>query len=452
MPQLAMPPAVLPGNVEQGVRQVLAEHPLAGMPGGGLPVFGALESGAAGTAWPSPVGIDVRLSKKYKRQQQGLLHLRLQGGRLTSDSVVELRAESAAFAAPLVQCVSLEAGEIHELDALRFVPRLAGAEQIRFAVTVKTSTKTPLGRWLGSVETLVEDDEKKKVEAGRDVIIVGGELPARDVPDFENLLGAAGSGWQSLSLVPDRNYNRRLRNACPEMLDPAPPAWTSVWPPGGTAAGAMYIRDRQTGAACAVGVVCGTSASLGRGGDPAVAWWLQPAPYDAYQHGRLSRRHALLTLHDGRAWVTDGSTNGTWLNGERLAPAEICLLASGDRLEPARVVPLEVTLLALRGAVHAVWLSRIDALGEQLRYLLADCQAPVGVTLPGRREPSLWLAWRRAPAGGAEALASIGQEATFQSLGARQDRVLGDRYCLRWQPFSAPLEQPDYLNQLNSLA
>ena len=352
-----MPPAALPDNVEQGARQVLAEHPLVGMPVGGVPAFGGFEPGAAGTAWPSPVGVDVRLSKKYKRQQQGLLHLRLQGGRLTSDSVVELRAKSAAFAAPLVQCVSLEAGEIHELDALRFVPRLAGAEQIRFAVTVKTYHQDAVGKMvgLGGDSRRGRREEEGRGRPRRDYR--RRQLPAREVPDFENLGTRVPVGspcrWSRIAtttggcgmLVP--------------MLDPAPPAWTSVWPPGGTAAGAIYIRDRQTGGAPRGGRGVRHVGEPGARGDPAVAWWLQPAPYDAYQHGRLSRRHALLTLDGGRAWVTDWSTNGTWLNGERLAQSEICLLAGGDRLEPARVVPLKVTLLALGGTVHAAWLSRI---------------------------------------------------------------------------------------------
>ena len=95
------------------------------------------------------------------------------------------------------------------------------------------------------------------------------------------------------------------------------------------AQGAVQPRDEHTGLAQTVAVICGTSASLGRGGDPAVAWWLQPSPFDAQQTGRLSRRHLSLELRSGRAWATDGSTNGTWLNDERLTEVAAALVGAG---------------------------------------------------------------------------------------------------------------------------
>jgi len=350
------------------------------------------------------------------------------------------------------QTVGLEPGETQELDALRFVTQIAGAEQIRIAVTVKTSAKIPLGRWAGAVVITVEDEEQKP-QAGRDVIIVGGALPSSNLPEFDNLLGG-GSGWKSLDLQPDRNFNRRLVQACPPASDPMPSLSdpSRAWPTGVTAQGALLIRDRYTGAAGAVGGVCGTSASLGRGGDQAIAWWLQPAPYDAYQHGRLSRRHATVALGEGRAWLTDWSANGTWLNGERVTKAESCLVADGDRLDPAHVVPFKVELLASRNQVHAIWLHRIDALGDQFRYLLADAQMPIPFALPGQSEPSLWLAWQWTRSGGAEALICTAQATTFQSIEEFHDQSLTDRYSLMWQSYSAPVEQSDTLRQLNALA
>ena len=128
-----------------------------------------------------------------------------------------------------------------------------------------------------------------------------------------------------------------------------------------------------------------------------MGWWLQPVPYDAHQHGRLSRRHATMDLHDGRAWITDWSTNGTWVNGERLPKSEISLLADGDHIEPANVVPFKAGLFAQQDTVHAVWLHRTDTLASQLCYLLTDCQVPVPILLSGQCAPSLWLAWQRTP-------------------------------------------------------
>lgn len=54
-----------------------------------------------------------------------------------------------------------------------------------------------------------------------------------------------------------------------------------------------------------------------------------------------SSLHARLFVQGGRLWVEDlGSTNGTWLNGERLDGPRP--LARGDRVQVGRTV-LEVT-------------------------------------------------------------------------------------------------------------
>lgn len=144
-----------------------------------------------------------------------------------------------------------------------------------------------------------------------------------------------------MELQPDHAFNRRLAAACPEPIGMIVPAYVSEhgWPVGARAQAAVWVYDQHTGLRHAISAVCGPTASLGRGGDPAVAWWLRPSPYDAHQHGRLSRCHAALELRDDRAWIADRSTNGTWLNGERLSKATPFLLAHEDRLEPAQVVP-----------------------------------------------------------------------------------------------------------------
>ncbi len=55
-------------------------------------------------------------------------------------------------------------------------------------------------------------------------------------------------------------------------------------------------------------------------------------PFNAEWHG-VSRRHSLLRRTHQRLTITDlGSTNGTYLNGERLEPHQPVTIADGDHL------------------------------------------------------------------------------------------------------------------------
>lgn len=60
-------------------------------------------------------------------------------------------------------------------------------------------------------------------------------------------------------------------------------------------------------------------------------------PYGAYQNG-VSRRHAVLRLHDGALYIEDlRSTNGTRINGAQLTPDREYRLRDSDEVEFARV-------------------------------------------------------------------------------------------------------------------
>ena len=57
---------------------------------------------------------------------------------------------------------------------------------------------------------------------------------------------------------------------------------------------------------------------------------LDLAPYDAFKLG-ASRWHAIITRNNQMLTITDtGSTNGSWLNSERLKVGEPKILADGD--------------------------------------------------------------------------------------------------------------------------
>jgi hypothetical protein len=89
-----------------------------------------------------------------------------------------------------------------------------------------------------------------------------------------------------------------------------------------------------------VEVPAGTSILLGR--DPAES--LVAAAFDGCEN--VSRRHALIMVDDGgHATIRDeGSTNGTFVNGDRLLPGVDVRLVDGDTVRLAADVTGKVTL------------------------------------------------------------------------------------------------------------
>ena len=89
-----------------------------------------------------------------------------------------------------------------------------------------------------------------------------------------------------------------------------------------------------------VDVPAGTSVILGR--DPAQS--LVAAAFGQYDN--VSRRHATVMVDDGgRATIRDeGSTNGTFVNGERVLPGNEVRLVDGDQIRLAADVTGDVSL------------------------------------------------------------------------------------------------------------
>jgi pSer/pThr/pTyr-binding forkhead associated (FHA) protein len=90
-----------------------------------------------------------------------------------------------------------------------------------------------------------------------------------------------------------------------------------------------------------VEVPAGTSVLLGR--DPAES--LVAAAFDQCEN--VSRRHALVTVDDsGRATIRDeNSTNGTFVNNDRLLPGTDVRLVDGDTVRLAADVTGKVMIL-----------------------------------------------------------------------------------------------------------
>ena len=125
--------------------------------------------------------------------------------------------------------------------------------------------------------------------------------------------------------IPDRS-----RLACPACRQPLPRASGPISP--------VVLRlSFPTGN---VEVPAGTSLVLGR--DPGES--LVAAAFLEYEN--VSRRHATVTVSDtGEATIRDEqSTNGTFINGDRVLPGTEARLRDGDRVRLAADVTAQVSL------------------------------------------------------------------------------------------------------------
>ena len=76
---------------------------------------------------------------------------------------------------------------------------------------------------------------------------------------------------------------------------------------------------------------------IGRKTEAALEIFLDLAGIDAFNLG-ISRRHAMLRRKESGYEIIDlASTNGTWLNNERLVPNKPYLLTSGSQVSVGRM-------------------------------------------------------------------------------------------------------------------
>lgn len=60
-------------------------------------------------------------------------------------------------------------------------------------------------------------------------------------------------------------------------------------------------------------------------------------PHEAAERG-VSRRHARIDIHDGQVYLTDlGSTNGSWLAGQKLIPHQPAMIRKGNEIMLGRL-------------------------------------------------------------------------------------------------------------------
>jgi pSer/pThr/pTyr-binding forkhead associated (FHA) protein len=148
--------------------------------------------------------------------------------------------------------------------------------------------------------------------------------PDRDTgsdPDPTDLLPQVG---------PDAEVTRVIN--LPGTVLPGPPRTRRDTPPQ-----ALRLRFPDD---AVVHVEPGVRIRLGR--DPQLC----PAVTFLAAHDNLSRIHATVVVEsDGSAWITDeGSTNGTFVHGYRLAPEQRAVLRPGDTVRLAADVTVDVLL------------------------------------------------------------------------------------------------------------
>ena len=133
----------------------------------------------------------------------------------------------------------------------------------------------------------------------------------------------------------------------PPAVEPLPPEYTSD-----RSGPAWRVLFHLSGPqATTVGLDVWRVTVLGRA-DPMSAFRpdLDYAPYGAMRHG-VSRRHALVKPGERTLYLIDqSSTNGTWVNGQRLLPGREFPLSDGDIIE---LGALRMTLRIVQSPVEA---------------------------------------------------------------------------------------------------
>jgi hypothetical protein len=358
----------------------------------------------------------------------------------------DLKVTTALLPEPFAERLELRGGESREFVSPSYQPVAPGTAPVHCSLTLADSAELPLGRWQGSHVLTVEAVARRKddnifidVNAGK-MVIPGVSSTAGSVSVPQSVR------WERLDLQPDRVYLRWVEQTCP-VLPPCPVPAGHRPPPS---LALLRLRDSSASGLGVVAVAVGASATLGRGGpDSGVTWWVKPAPPNDSEADRLSRRHLRLDLADGRAWLTDHSTNHTWLtqgNGRtdwEMTPDRKELLAAGDLVRPAGLKPLRVGLAAARGKVHAAWLERTDALAGSVVYLLTT-GLPVPLPLPAGESSTTWIAWLAGPDGSLRLAVRPGEKPIWYALDAGRAYRVG-RLELTWRLLAAPLAQDEML-------
>jgi len=407
------------------------------------PVFAspatASVAASAGASLSQSLQAEYQTPSIIKKGQQAYLGVRvLAGGRDPLDIRGEI--QSGLFMAELASTHVVPAS-LTTFTPARFVPTVSGSDTARITLTARTSSGVPAGRWTADVFLTVEDDVKQAYQitntGGGDVVLYGAPQPTGTNP-----AAALPPIWRMLSLAPDLGFQRRIaRLRAPTAV---PPPAGEVAPPGQAL---VVIEDQATRMRTTMAMVCGSLATIGRGGKPDTTWWVQSEPLNRSAHLNISGLHAAINIRDGYAWVTDCSRFGTQLNNAPLAPKEATVLADGDELDlAAGGFRSRVGLAADAAGVGALWLSRTDAHAGRLTYALCSRPIPVPVLASGTTSPLGWLAWTARPGGGALLQFRAAETSSWIAVPPDQPISVAPRFRIAWRSIAAPRNQELDLN------
>lgn len=435
---------------------------ILGPAGVGPTLYGvATPTGFAPTV-ASPIAALFDASKKFEANSESPLKFKLIGASLPAPVKLRATVSSSLLATARVSTLELDPGEHEDLEPVHVRPtRAAQGAHAAIDLMAYDAQDVPLGRWRGRVEFDVSKDPtegRREINTGGgDYIVMGGQ--ASSLPSERELMGmlapaSAAGGWQSVELKPDKPFMRRLSQTCP--VDPTlvfSRAGEQQFRPAPFTGAPMLARVRLSIAGrrpFIVAVACGSSVAIGRGGKPGVHWALRPEPRSEPQTKRLSGQHARLLLKSQRAWIVDSSTNGVWVQGQKLTHGSQELLAAGDELDLARdieqrsphVVRFHAGIQAGPQGVGAVLLTRDDDLRDALAYLLMDNSGPARITIDNAE---LHLGWMRGDDGGLQLIARAPSMSGWAPVPRSQECRLAADASLFWEPASEQAEQEWYL-------
>jgi hypothetical protein len=162
----------------------------------------------------------------------------------------------------------LTPSHVHEFAALKFIPQVAGHDEIRLTVLLCTASKIPLGKWSTVLEVTVEEpltESGERIRAGGDVFIFGSDSLTESPVSPGNPRQTAT--WQRLPLQPDHAYNRRVAKTCPPQRPGMPPvAEGSSWLVTVPFQARVQLLDQHRHRLWTLAVVVSDIASFGRGG------------------------------------------------------------------------------------------------------------------------------------------------------------------------------------------